>query len=693
MTHTERKRILNSRGSDFLPKHFWGALIQKGVQDVGGAIMKGQENMNLVEGRQSQLKQNTVNGVAYDEIGMNDLNAKESQVNADIVGNFASGNVIGGIAGLFGASKRRRRIAAERANRNMLNQHNRSLAENTAFQNDINATDTYDSIIYAKNGLLPCHSFGWGDAGKMAAGLFLGGVQGLGAAVGSYVDSIPQRTAQKQADKQIADTRENAANIAKMDANSDVVWNTQMKDKFDAQLAANNEKIIHNNNNINEAFPLNKFAMGKVDAQHSRFVNTDMPVFTPMGAYKLGKANAHVNDGETMIDRGNGTPEDFHAAAVEGVTGKTDGDYGYVNSDTEIIGGAINPYTGNKLQDDAYAYTKQIEAIDKNMPKMSDKLNKLRGAHGRRTDDFASEYAGRLKQGPMQALNQLSAINHQVLNGTGVEDGMVHAKCGMLPRHAGGFDPSLMISTLGQLGGIIPQMVRSYTAALPEQNAFIDNPYRQQIATGLDRLKYDDTQVQRQLDQQYVNSMNAIRQSGGLNAGQKAAAGINAGIRFGSLRNDAALKGQQMRNALALQKYSTLGQLGEQYASHAQNARTQQFATYNAANSAKDNAINKGWANAAGIHANAVSDSKKDEYFNKMYGLYASDQKANKQSVGSDNSSSGATMLPKNLSPSSWSDKYLNEVQLKPLNLTPMFFPRAKQSNNTSFYNNRYGIY
>lgn len=631
MTHTERKRILNSRGSDFLPKHFWGAIIQKAASDVGGAVTKSMESMNLEEGRQSQLKQNTVNGVAYDEIGGADLNAKESQIDADIAGSFASGNIISGFAGLFGRAARKRKIAAERANRNMLNQHNRSLAENKAFQNDINATDTSDSIIYAKCGLLPKHGFGWADAGKMAAGLLLGGAQGLGAAIGSYVDSIPQKREQKQADKQIADTRENAANIAKMDANSDVVWNTQMKDKFDAQLAANNEKIIHNNNNINEAFSLNKFAMGKVDAQHSRFVNTDMPVFTPMGAYKLGKANAHVNDGETMIDRGNGTPKDFHAAAVEGVTGKTDGDYGYVNSDTEIIGGAINPYTGNKLQDDAYAYTKQIEAIDKNMPKTSDRLNKLRGVHGKRTDDFASEYAGRLKQGPMQALNQLSAINHQVLNGTGVEDGMVHAKCGMLPKHAGGFDPSILISTLGQLGGIIPQMVRSYNAALPEQNAFIDNPYRNQITTGLDRLKYDDTQVQRQIDQQYINTMNAINQSGGLSAGQKAAAAINAGIRFGTLRNDAALKGQQMRNALALQKYSTLSQLGEQYASRSQNARTNQFSTYNAANSAKDNAINKGWANIANIFANSIADYNKNKQFNKMYSLYAADQKANKE--------------------------------------------------------------
>lgn len=626
MTQIERKRLLNSRGSDFLPKHFWGSLVQKGIGDMFGAITKSFQNDNLAEGRQSQMQQATTNGVAYDEIGMNDLNAKESQIGADIAGDFMSGNIFGGIAGLFGASKRRRKIAAERANRTMLNQHNKNVAENTAYQNGIDVTDTSNSIIYAKNGLLPCHSFGWGDAGKMAAGLFLGGVQGLGAAVGSYVDSIPQRTAQKQQQ----DTIETAKQIARMYANSDALWNNQMKDKFEAQLVANNEKVIHNNNNVNETFPLNRFALGKVDAQHSRFVDTDMPVFTPMGAYKLGKANAHVNDGETMIDRGNGTPEDFHAAAVEGVTGKTDGDYGYVNSDTEIIGGAINPYTGNKLQDDAYVYTKQIEAIDKNMPKMSDKLNKLRGIHGRRTDDFASEYAGRLKQGPMQALNQLSAINHQVLNGTGVEDGMIHAKCGILPKHAGGIDPSLIIGTFGQIGGIVPQMVRSYTAALPEQNAFVDNPYRNKIVTGLDKLRYDDAQIQRQIDQQYANTMNALNQSGGLNAAQKAAAGINAGIRFGTLRNNAALNGQQIRNQLAMQKYSTLGQLGAQYAQNASAARAQQFATYNAANAAKDNAINKGWANMANVFANAIADYNKNKQFEKMYGLYAEDLKQRK---------------------------------------------------------------
>lgn len=399
-------------------------------------------------------------------------------------------------------------------------------------------------------------------------------------------------------------------------------------------IAANEKATRYNAFNRSSAYTdylQNEYNMKYGDTENQILLSKKgKDVVTPVGKIQ-GKPNAYVSKGEPVLDN---TSDVSNAVAYVPKKGRpgADDQAAYLTGSSEVLGHDEDWRDGisfmKKGQQDALA----LEHINKTFEmRTNNKMNKLRGNIGRRTDELQQKQVNTIKAPIVNRLKDLAdqqRYQHEIEGYYGkymAKRGKDGVKC------FSGWDNTLAAVTGGLMSLAQYNQAKNSTPYRP--NIYAENPYEKAALNKLASLKINSYPIIQEMRNAQRATNLATSRSGGLSGAQKYLANVVNAHNYYNTIGKVMPEIQAKNNAYASDAATKTLAAGEATAKRKMTADEYAENYYAKSHAARQAGMQTAMANALSQMQQYMANANKLKMYNKMYNLYSDDADKKKQDI------------------------------------------------------------
>lgn len=399
-------------------------------------------------------------------------------------------------------------------------------------------------------------------------------------------------------------------------------------------IAANEKATRYNAFNRSSAYTdylQNEYDMKYGDTENQILLSRrGKDVVTPVGKMQ-GKPNAYVSKGEPVLDNIGDVSNAVAYVPKKGRPGADD-QAAYLTGSSKVLGYDKDWRDGisfmKKGQRDALA----LEHINKTFEmRTNDKMNKLRGNIGRRTDELQQEQVNTIKAPIVNRLKDLAnqqRYQHEMEGYYGkymAKRGKDGVKC------FSGWDNTLAAVTGGLMSLAQYNQAKNSTPYRP--NIYAENPYEKAALNKLASLKINSYPIIQEMRNAQRAANLATSRSGGLSGAQKYLANVVNAHNYYNTIGKVMPEIQAKNNAYASDAATKTLATGEATAKRKMTADEYAENYYAKSHAARQAGMQTAMANALSQMQQYIANANKLKMYNKMYNLYADDADKRKEDI------------------------------------------------------------
>lgn len=382
-------------------------------------------------------------------------------------------------------------------------------------------------------------------------------------------------------------------------------------------------------------------------AQYQGFLDSkNHKVYTSAGL-KNAPANAKIMKGEIVLDNLDNVDKATATVVKHGKPGK-DSVLANLTDSSVVLGSDIDWETGERFMDLGRRYSDGLEKLWKKYEVRTDsKKNDLRGKRGEFTDQVQQREVNKLKAPMVEALKDLADRQKQQHEAEEELVQYLNSRNNMqnVQQYKGGKDgksgsrekwADVLPNYLATLSGINLGLGR-YLAAKNQDihtpSIYQRNPYAQEALNELANLRTDRQYITNQMKDLALQARYSQNRAGGLTGAQKYLG--NIALALGAQRNiqDALAKADEQDKKYRAEYASTAAQLGDSEAARKQQARQYETEYAAKAHAARQKMMETGLRDAQESMLQGMANNFKYNQFNKMMGLYQSQQDIDREKL------------------------------------------------------------